>query len=67
MAINGHDLIELGFKPSKELGDVLTQIEDLILEEKLANEKEQIIQYIKNKYFPIDWNSTMEYIKLMSI
>lgn len=54
MAINGHDLIELGFKPSKELGDVLTQIEDLILEEKLANEKEQIIQYIKNKYFPID-------------
>lgn len=54
MAINGYDLIELGFKPSKELGDVLDHIEDLILEEKLENEKDQIIKYIKNKYSPID-------------
>lgn len=54
MAINGDDLLALGFRPSKELGQVLGEIEDLILEEKLANEKDQIIQYIKNKYFPID-------------
>lgn len=53
-AINGDDLLALGFRPSKELGQVLGEIEDLILEEKLANEKDQIIQYIKNKYFPID-------------
>lgn len=53
---NGNDLIELGFKPSRLFGDILNEIEDLILEEKLSNEKEQIIQYIKNKYFAIDWN-----------
>ncbi|MDY6018226.1 MAG: HD domain-containing protein [Anaerococcus sp.] len=54
LAINGKDLINMGFKQSKLIGQILDQIEDLIIEEKLANEKEQIKQYIKNKYFPID-------------
>lgn len=52
--INGNDLIKLGFKPSKQFGDLLREIEELIYDEKLENEKSQIIKYIKNKYISVD-------------
>lgn len=51
---DGYDLIKMGFKPGKIFGEILSEVEELIIEEKLANDKEQIIEYIKNKYFPID-------------
>lgn len=54
IAINGNDLKELGFKESKELGDLLREVENLVFEEKLTNEKDKIIEYIKNKYIAID-------------
>ena len=52
--INGHDLIELGFKEGKELGCVLREIENLIYEEKLINNKKDIINYLKERLDIVD-------------
>lgn len=47
LAIDGRDLQLLGFK-GKEIGDTLRKILDLVIEDKLKNNKEEIIAYIKN-------------------
>lgn len=47
MAINGKDLILLGYKEGVELGNKLKEIENLIYDEKLKNNKDDIIKYIK--------------------
>lgn len=46
LAINGKDLLELGFK-GKEIGDMLNQVLTLIIDEILDNNQEHIIQWIK--------------------
>lgn len=45
--INGKDLILLGYKEGVELGNKLKEIENLIYDEKLKNNKDDIIKYIK--------------------
>lgn len=47
--ISGVDLINLGFE-AKEIGKIKNEIYDLILDEKLENEKEVIINYLSEKY-----------------
>lgn len=47
IAINGKDLILLGYKEGIELGNKLKEIENLIYDEKLKNNKDDIIKYIK--------------------
>ncbi len=47
IAINGKDLILLGYKEGVELGNKLKDIENLIYDEKLKNNKDDIIKYIK--------------------
>lgn len=47
IAINGKDLILLGYKEGKDLGNKLKDIENLIYDEKLKNNKDDIIKYIK--------------------
>lgn len=47
IAINGKDLILLGYKEGKDLGNKLKEIENLIYDEKLKNNKDDIIKYIK--------------------
>lgn len=47
IAINGKDLILLGYKEGVELGNKLKEIENLIYDEKLKNNKDDIIKYIK--------------------
>ena len=47
IAINGKDLILLGYKEGVELGNKLKEIENLIYDEKLKNNKDEIIKYIK--------------------
>lgn len=44
--INGHDLIGLGYKPGKQIGEVLQEILDLVVENKLENKKELLMDYI---------------------
>ena len=52
--INGNDLKKLGFKEGKELGKTLAKIENLIYEEKLINDKKEIINYINNELKNVD-------------
>lgn len=61
--IDGYDLIKLGFKPSKKIGIILKDVEELIYDEKLSNTKEEIIKYIENKYITIDWNEDKSILK----
>lgn len=42
LKINGNDLIELGFKPGKDIGRTLNFLLDLVIENKLANDSESL-------------------------
>lgn len=53
--IDGNDLKKLGFKEGKELGYTLKTIENLIYDEKLKNNKEDIINYINSNIKNVDW------------
>ncbi len=48
LAINGNDLIELGYK-GKEIGDCLNDMTDAVLDEKLSNDKDSLMTYAKEK------------------
>lgn len=52
--IDGNDLKKLGFKEGKELGDTLRKIENLIYNEKLKNNKKDIINYINSRLKNVD-------------
>ena len=39
LAINGNDLISLGFKEGKEIGNILHALLDIVIENPLLNEK----------------------------
>jgi tRNA nucleotidyltransferase (CCA-adding enzyme) len=43
LAIKGHDLMELGFTPGKAMGECLNHLLELVLDEKLENEKETLL------------------------
>lgn len=48
LAINGHDLISIGFKPGKKLGDALKHCLDYVLEFPEGNEKEKLLDICKD-------------------
>ena len=52
--INGNDLKKLGFKEGKTLGDTLKKIENMIYDQKLNNDKKEIIHYIKYRLKNVD-------------
>ena len=43
LAIKGHDLMELGFTPGKAMGECLNHLLELVIDEKLENEKEILL------------------------
>ena len=47
---SGNDLMEMGFKEGKKLGEILNEVYSLVMDEKLENKKSEIVKYIKNKY-----------------
>lgn len=47
LAINGQDLIELGFAPGPKLGDCLNTLLQFILEDQLPNEKQTLLEKAK--------------------
>ena len=49
LAINGHDLIQLGFQ-GKTIGDVLKAVYEWVLEEPSRNEKDILERYIKTEF-----------------
>ena len=48
LKINGRDIIDLGYSEGKIVGDVLEDIFQKVLDKELANEKEKLIEYVKN-------------------
>ena len=49
LAINGKDLIELGFT-GKEVGEIKKELLDKYLSEEIQNNKEKMLNYVKEKY-----------------
>ena len=49
LAINGKDLIELGFK-GPEIGQIKKELLDKYLSEEIQNNKEEMMEYVKEKY-----------------
>lgn len=49
LAINGKDLIELGFT-GKEVGEIKKELLDKYLSEEIQNNKEEMLEYVKEKY-----------------
>ncbi|MEW9093753.1 MAG: CCA tRNA nucleotidyltransferase [Clostridiaceae bacterium] len=49
LAINGKDLINIGIKQGKEIGDILNHLLDIVLENPEMNTKEKLIEIIKIK------------------
>ena len=48
LAINGQDLIKLGFTPGPAIGNCLAQLLEQVQDEKLPNEKEALIKAVRN-------------------
>ena len=49
LAINGKDLIELGFT-GKEIGEIKKELLGKYLSEEIQNNKEEMLEYVKEKY-----------------
>ena len=47
LAINGHDLLELGYAPGPQLGQTIQTILQLVVDETLPNEKEVLLEKAK--------------------
>ena len=50
LAVNGNDLIKLGVKPGKELGNILKYLLEAVIEGKLPNDKNTLIKFTKENY-----------------
>ncbi len=44
LAVNGKDLINIGYKPGKELGNMLNELLQLVIDGECPNEKENLLQ-----------------------
>jgi len=49
LKINGDDLIELGFKPSKELGNCLNNLLEMVIENPELNDKEILLELARKQ------------------
>jgi tRNA nucleotidyltransferase (CCA-adding enzyme) len=47
LAVNGHDLIELGIEPSKRMGEILNELLQMVMEHPEANNKEHLLEIVK--------------------
>ncbi len=51
LAVTGKDLIALGIKPGKQIGDILNRLLELVLEEPEKNTKEYLMSYTLKNLF----------------
>lgn len=49
LAVNGNDLIEIGYKPGKEIGEVLNNLLDLVISGEYKNEKEKLLEMVERR------------------
>ena len=50
LAINGNDLIELGFESGKKIGQILNTLLMAVIDGDIKNKKEKLIQFVKDIY-----------------
>jgi tRNA nucleotidyltransferase (CCA-adding enzyme) len=50
LAITGHDLMNLGFPEGPQLGKILKELVELVLDEPERNTRESLIEYVKEKF-----------------
>lgn len=50
LAVNGRDVIELGFKEGKKVGTILNALLIAVIDGDVKNEKEKLIQFVKDVY-----------------
>ena len=53
LAVNGEDLIRLGIKEGKEIGELLKQLLELVIENPDQNNKESLLLYVKRKPYSL--------------
>lgn len=51
LAINGKDLIALGIKPGKEMGEILSGLLDHVLEKPEQNDRDILLEIVRCQYF----------------
>lgn len=49
LAISGKDLIQIGMQPGRQMGDMLNELLELVINEPEMNEKEKLCSYVKEK------------------
>lgn len=49
LAVNGNDLIQLGYKPGKKIGMVLNQLLEMVIDGTMENDKAKLIDWTKNQ------------------
>lgn len=50
LAIDGNDMIELGYKEGRIIGEILDYLLEEVLEDPKLNNKEDLVKIVKNKY-----------------
>lgn len=50
LKINGNDLIKMGFKPGKEMGQILNKLFEMVVEEEIENDYEVLKNYVEEVY-----------------
>ncbi len=53
LAVKGGDLMEIGIPKGPVIGKILDEILNLVLENKLINDKDEIIKYVKEKFLQV--------------
>ena len=49
LAVNGSDLIAIGMKPGKEIGEMLSRLLEQVIRGDLANDRDELLTYVKKK------------------
>ena len=50
LKVNGADLIGLGIKPGRQIGEILNKLLDLVIDEDIENNKDILLSYVKEQY-----------------
>lgn len=61
IVIKGADLINIGFVPGPDIGKILDEIEEKIVTNQLKNEREEILNFVRNSSLHFTTNSSQAY------
>ena len=50
LKINGNDLIKMGIKPGKEMGQILNKLFEMVIEEEIENDSQVLKNFVERVY-----------------